>query len=75
MQMTTLQFEKIFIWYTRYLPKEMLMEILDFIQFLRERKLNKSSDNLTEELTKLSHSQVKHIEKEFINYKQLYPIE
>jgi len=53
----------------------MLMEILDFIQFLRERKLNKSSDNLTEELTKLSHSQVKHIEKEFINYKQLYPIE
>ncbi|MFH1004898.1 MAG: DUF2281 domain-containing protein [Bacteroidota bacterium] len=73
--MTTVQFEKIFIEYTRDMPKEMLMEVIDFIRFLREKKLNKLSNNLTEELTKLSHSQIKHIEKEFTNYKQLYPIE
>ena len=73
--MTTIKLEKVLIEYTKGLPKEMLIEILDFIQFLREKKMKKSSNNITQELNKLSHSQVKHIEKEFTNYKQLYPIE
>ena len=37
------------------------------------RKLKKSSDNLTMELSDLDKSGAEHLEEEFKNYKELYP--
>ena len=58
---------------TKGLPASALHEILDFTQFIRVRKLKKSLDNLTVELTNLNKSEAKHLEEEFKNYKELYP--
>ena len=70
--MTTGQLEKAVLEYTKGLPKEALKEILDFIQFIRQKK---SSDNLTSELTRLNSLQIQHLEEEFQDYRQLYPSE
>jgi len=55
------------------LPADALLEILDFVKFIRIRKLKKSSDNLTTELSNLDKSEAEHLEEEFKNYKELYP--
>lgn len=73
--MTTVQFEKLVIEKTKDLPLEMLEEILDFIQFLREKNKNKFSKKITSTLNNLNKSQISHIDDEFANYKKLYPIE
>jgi len=73
--MTTAQLEKALIKYSKGLPKEALEEILDFIQFIRQKRLKKGDDNLTAELSILSKSQAEHLEKEFEDYKKLYPNE
>jgi len=70
--MTTRQFEKAALEYTKDLPEEALKEILDFIQFIRQKN---SPDNLTSDLTQLNFSQTQHLEDEFKDYKQLYPSE
>ncbi|HPT04963.1 MAG TPA: hypothetical protein PLG86_07450 [Bacteroidales bacterium] len=74
--MTTLQLENNILKFTKGLPSEALLEILDFIQFIRERKLpNSYNDNLKQELTKLDEVEASHVEEEFLNYKTLYPLE
>lgn len=73
--MTTAQIEKTILSYTKGLPVEILQEILDFIQFVREKRISAKSDNLNSDLSLLNESQVKHLEAEFKNYKQLYPRE
>jgi hypothetical protein len=60
---------------TKGLPKDVLREILDFAQFIRFKKMNKSTDNLTKELYLLSTSETEHLEEEFKDYKKLYPSE
>ena len=70
--MTSGQLEKAVLEYTKGLPKEALKEILDFIQFIRQKK---SPDSLTSELTQLNSSQTQHLEEEFQDYRQLYPSE
>jgi len=70
--MTTRQLEKAVLEYSKGLPKEALKEILDFIQFIRQKK---SPDNVTSELTRLDSSQAIHLEEEFKDYRQLYPSE
>jgi len=70
--MTTRQLEKAVLEYTKGLPEDALKEILDFIQFIRQKK---SPDNLTSDLTQLNFSETQHLEDEFKGYKQLYPSE
>ena len=73
MPITTAQIKHNLFQYTKGLPKETLLEIIDFIQFIRQKNLNKTVDNLTVELSRLSKSQTDHLEEEFKDYKQLYP--
>ena len=58
---------------TKGLPASALEEILDFTQFIKARKLKKSLNNLTVELTTLDKSEAEHLKEEFKNYKELYP--
>jgi len=73
--MTTAQLEKELLRYTKGLPKETLEEVIDFIQFLRLKRINKSSDNVKTELSLLNYSETTHLEEEFKDYKDLYPCE
>ena len=73
--MTTTQLEQALIEYSKGLPKEALEEILDFIQFIRQKKMKVPFENLTYELKSLSQSESKHLEEEFKDYKDLYPNE
>lgn len=71
--MNTARIEKLIIKNTKGLPTEALLEILDFVQFIRGRK--KSFDNLNNELSLLNETEISHLEEEFKNYKELYPRE
>jgi hypothetical protein len=73
--MSKAQLEEELIRYAKGLPEDALQEILDFIQFLRQKRINKPADNLTAELSSLSASQTAHLEEEFEDYKKLYPRE
>jgi|AntRauTorcE11897_2_1112592.scaffolds.fasta_scaffold03962_4 methionyl-tRNA formyltransferase len=74
--MTTAQLEKKLLKYTEGLSKETLQEIIDFIQFLKQKEIQESADdNITAELSMLSFSQTAHLENEFKDYKDLYPRE
>lgn len=73
--MNSIQLEKKLLAYTKGLPKETLQEIIDFIQFLRQKKAKEPMNNITIELSSLDHSQRNHLEEEFKDYKQLYPSE
>lgn len=73
--MTNTQLEEKLIQYSKGLPEDDLQEILDFIQFIRQKRMKKSVDNITAELSDLSYSQAAHVEEEFTDYRQLYPSE
>ncbi len=73
--MSTIQFEKELIDYTKDLPKEALQEILDFICFIRSKNKKEQINSLNSELSYLNKSQIDHLEEEFADYKTLYPIE
>ncbi len=73
--MTTIQLEKALGKYIKGLPEDALQEILDFIIFIRQKRLKKPTENLTNELNSLNTNQTDHLEQEFKNYKQIYPNE
>jgi hypothetical protein len=56
------------------LPKEILQEILDFIQFLKAKRVMPDRSSLAQSLSALDASERTHIENEFADYKRLYPI-
>lgn len=62
---------------TTDLSSETLNEVLDFIKFLKSKKLKKGSKkiNLKEELSELNKHSLMHLEEEFSNYKEIYPHE
>jgi hypothetical protein len=66
---------------TEGLPVYILDEVLDFIRFIKNRRLIKakeddiSIDSLQMELSKLSQNETTHLEEEFKNYEELYPYE
>jgi len=72
--MTTSQIEKTLCNYTKGLPKDALQEVLDFVQFIRQRTL-KYSGKSPKKKSFLNASQTLHMEEEFKNYKLLYPSE
>lgn len=73
--MTPAQLEKTLLQYTKGLSKEALLEILDFVQFVRQKEFKKSPDNIKSELTRLNESQTSHLEDEFEDYRKIYPVE
>lgn len=73
--MTTKQLEQELIKSTKGLPKEDLEEIIDFIQFVRQKRGKEANDNVTAALSLLNASQTAHLEQEFKDYKALYPSE
>lgn len=74
-QMTSKQLEEELLKNTKGLPKEALQEIIDFVQFIRQKKLEESPDDINAALSSLSASQTGHLEQEFQDYKDLYPSE
>ncbi len=71
---------KMIIEETQNLPFETLSEILDFIQFIKSKKLKKLSEETFEEdikkdLNKLNTVSLLHLENEFADYKEKYPYE
>ena len=71
--------EKLILKETKGLPPFALNEVLDFILFIKEKKLKKNDDtfksNLEFELSLLDHKEIVHLEEEFQDYKELYPHE
>ena len=71
--------EKLILKETKGLPPFALNEVLDFILFIKEKKLKKNDDkfksNLESELSLLDHKEMVHLEEEFKHYKELYPRE
>lgn len=64
------------------LPQETLREIVNFVIFVRKRTLfpEKMEEDLMmelwqKELTAMNHTECEHLENEFQNYKNDYPIE
>jgi len=72
--------EKLILKETEGLPPHALNEVLDFIQFIKEKKLKQNGDdifksNLELELSLLDKKELTHLEEEFKDYKELYPHE
>jgi hypothetical protein len=72
--------EKLILKETKGLPPYALNEVLDFIQFIKEKKLKQNGDdifksNLEIELSLLEKKELTHLEEEFKDYKELYPRE
>ena len=69
--------EKLILKETKGLPPFALDEVLDFILFIKEKKLKKDDDtfksSLESELSLLDHKEMAHLEEEFKDYKELYP--
>ncbi len=62
------------------MPSYALEEVLDFIQFIKEKKLKKKrkdtlQNNIHLELSMLNQKELFHLEEEFKDYKELYPRE
>ena len=78
--MTKVLLEKMIIEETKGLSFQTLNEILDFIQFIKAKKIkNRVADYLEKviniELFELNTVSLLHLEEEFSNYKELYPHE
>jgi len=58
------------------LPGEVLQEVLDFVLFLKEKRLTEShSTEIENKLKVLDKTELDHLEKEFENYQELYPLD
>lgn len=62
------------------LPSEALREVADFVYFLRKKTKNPQAfaDEhyqllIDEDLEDLNQNELKHLDREFENYEQLYP--
>ena len=74
------ELEKMIIIETKELTRDTLKEVLGFIKSKKAKKpqeiIKKSFDRkLANELTGLNQNSLAHLEKEFENYKELYPCE
>jgi len=72
--------EKMIVEETKGLSLEALAEILDFVQFIKTKKLKHLAEksfekNINIKLTELNKMSLLHLEEEFDNYKEIYPHE
>jgi len=79
--MTNLEIQKTIIKETQELPFDILQEVLDFIQFVKMKKIRNKIGSVSEnnewqkELEVLSKNSLAHLEEEFADYKEMYPHE
>ncbi len=71
---------KLIIEETKEMSTDVLMEVLDFIQFIKAKKYKKIrgksfEKKFAQELTDLNNISLTHLEEEFADYKELYPRE
>ena len=76
--MSKAELEKLILEETKELSTDILLEVLDFIQFIKEKKYERSriksfGKKLSKELADLNSTSLAHLEEEFTNYKELYP--
>jgi len=74
------ELEKMIVEETKDLSSATLVEVLDFIQFVKAKKNKRTrkksyEKKLMKELTGLNKTSLIHLEEEFSNYKELYPRE
>jgi len=78
--MSKAEIEKTIMKETKNLSVDNLIEVLDFIQFLKMKKHKRARKEfferkLNEDLSDLDKISLVHLEEEFANYKELYPRE
>ncbi len=78
--MSKTELEKLILEETKELSTNTLMEVLDFIQFIKAKQYKRPrrktfEKKLAKELTSLNNMSLAHLEEEFANYKELYPHE
>ena len=78
--MSNVVLEKMILEETKGLSFHTLNEILDFIQFIKAKKIkNRVADSLEKDinikLSELNTVLLMHLEEEFSNYKEVYPHE
>lgn len=78
--MSKAELEKLILEETKELSTDILVEVLDFIQFIKAKKNKRIRSRsfekkLVKELTGLNNISLAHLEEEFANYKELYPRE
>jgi hypothetical protein len=78
--MTKVLLENMIIEETKGLSFQTLNEILDFIQFIKAKKIKNGvagslEKDINIELSELNTVSLMHLEEEFSNYKELYPHE
>jgi hypothetical protein len=73
--MNTAQIQELIVQNSKGLPKDVLQEILDFIQFLKIKKTAAPNDSIQSELRGISANEENHLEEEFLDYKTIYPAE
>ncbi len=78
--MSKAELEKLIVEETKELSTDILVEVLDFIQFIKAKKNKRIRSRsfekkLVKELTGLNNISLAHLEEEFANYKELYPRE
>lgn len=80
--MTTKEYEELIINGIRGLPPETLAQIADYVYFIRQRVTHPKQFEaalhqalLNSELQTLAEDEFLHLEEEFADYQQKYPIE
>jgi len=66
------QIEKLILKETKGLPPNAINEVLDFIQFIKKKRVYIFKDSLSLELSLLGKRELSHLEEEFKDYKELY---
>jgi hypothetical protein len=78
-QMNKLEMEKTILEESKGLSVSALREILDFVRFIKSKRVNEGRmeliDNVKRELSELDKASLAHLEDEFKDYKELYPYE
>ena len=72
--MKSLNFESIILNSIKELPKDSLIEIIEFINLYKKRS-KKRLKGTTDKEESISEYEIKHLEKEFKNYKKIFPVE
>ena len=69
--MSTVELQQRIAEQTHDLPPQLLKEVADFVAFLRTKYIQPTDISLSG----MSLSEEQHLDDEFANYKQLYPVE
>lgn len=67
--------EKKLLEFTKGLPDEAMKEVINFIKFQRLKKGLSGQVDIVNELNDLNETEISHLEEEFEDYKNRFPVE